>query len=213
MLQQLSELSRKAVCVVGLGASLLASGANAQVPVDPELPDYEPETVVAGSLKSAGSETMNNIVSLWQQTFQEFHGGVAVGVEGHGSSTAPPALTQGQVEFGQMSRPMKQQEVDKFKEEFGYEPAKLRTGIDCIAVFVHKDNPVKSLSLAQIERAFSQSGPDLLWGDLGVDDPAYRNRPVKLYGRNSASGTYAFFKNVALRDNDFKDTVAEQPGS
>ncbi len=191
---------------------MLSSFGRAQ-DLDPELPRYEPVGGIAGSLKSMGSETMNNLVTLWGEGFRKHYRSVTIGIEGKGSSTAPPALLEGQAQFGQMSRPMKPSEVDEFVRRFGYEPTHLRAGIDCVAVFVHQDNPVRSLSLEHLRDAFSVAGPELTWGDLGVTDPAFARHPVSLYGRNSASGTYGFFKSVAMGGADYKDTVKEQAGS
>lgn len=181
--------------------------------LDPDLPAYQPRNGVAGSLRSIGSDTMNNIMAYWATSFGEFYPSVKVEVEGKGSSTAPPALTQGQAQFGPMSRAMKQAELQGFEDVHGYKPAQLRTGIDCLAVFVHKDNPLESISLENIRRVFSVDGPEMTWGDLGVTDPEYAGRRIDLYGRNSASGTYGYFKKLGLGGSDFKATVKEQPGS
>ncbi|MBZ0171388.1 MAG: phosphate ABC transporter substrate-binding protein [Phycisphaerales bacterium] len=196
---------------------MLTIGATAlgdDVRVDPELPAYAPSRVVGGNLRSVGSDTMLNLVSLWSGRFREAHPAVRVQVEGKGSSTAPPALLETQAQLGPMSREMGEEEVDQFVERFGFEPAALRVAIDCIAIYVNKDNPVESLSLDQLERIFSVSGPEkMTWGDAGVTDPAWRQKPITLTGRNSASGTYMFFKKIACGGNDYKPTVQENPGS
>ncbi|MEX0876829.1 MAG: PstS family phosphate ABC transporter substrate-binding protein [Phycisphaerales bacterium] len=178
-----------------------------------ELPVYQATSGVSGTITSIGSDTMNNLMTLWGEEFSRFYPSAKVSVEGKGSSTAPPALIEGQANFGPMSREMKSSEVDKFEAEFGYEPTVLRTGIDALAVYVHKDNPLEEISIEDVTKAFSVSGPEMTWGDLGVTDPAYRTRKVNLYGRNSASGTYGYFKKVGLQGNDFKASVREQPGS
>lgn len=181
--------------------------------LDPALPEYQPVPGVAGSLRSAGSETMNNILALWGEEFRNFYRGVSFGVEGKGSATAPPALIEGQAQFAPMSRPMKEGEIAEFEAAFGWKPHELRTGIDSLAVFVHKDNPIEYLTLEQVRKAFSIDGPNLTWGDLGVTHPDYVRAPLQLYGRNSASGTYGFFKSVALNNIDYKASVKEQAGS
>jgi len=194
--------------VVGASA-LMASGPQ----IDSKLPTYRPVSGVSGNIKSIGSDTMNNLMTLWGEEFKDFYPAVQIEVEGKGSSTAPPALIQGQAQFGPMSRGMKASEVDAFEKRFGYKPTALRTGIDALAVFVHKDNPLNEISIQQLTDVFSVAGEDMTWGDLGVRDNAWANRPVSLYGRNSASGTYGYFKKVALQGNDYKPTVKEQPGS
>lgn len=198
-----------AVCAVALACA----PALAEATVDPNLPRYSPTRGVSGNIKSVGSDTMNNLMTLWGEEFRKFYPAVNVEVEGKGSSTAPPALIEGVASFGPMSRPMKSSEVDAFEKAFGYKPTLLRTGIDALAVYVHRDCPLDEISIDQITRVFSVSGADMTWGDLGVTDPRYRTRPISLYGRNSASGTYGYFKEVALQGNDYKPTVKEQPGS
>ncbi len=197
--------------IAGFLVAATATLGHAQI--DPELPEYTPTQGVFGTLKSVGSDTLNNLMTLWTQEFTNFYPSVKPEIEGKGSSTAPPALIEGQSQFGPMSRAMKPSEMDKFEERFGYKPTSIRAGIDCLAVYVHKDCPLDEITMPQIAGVFSVAGPDMTWGDLGVTDPAYANKPINLYGRNSASGTYGYFKKVALDKNDFKATVKEQPGS
>ncbi|MBU2501853.1 MAG: PstS family phosphate ABC transporter substrate-binding protein [bacterium] len=195
-----------------------SSGVLAAVAVDPALPAYEKQTEVSGNIKSIGSDTMNNEMALWAEGFRAFHPGVKVEVEGKGSSTAPPALIAGTSNFGPMSRQMKSKEIDEFEKRFGYKPVELRTSIDMLAVYVHKDNPIKGLTLQQVDAIFSKTrkgGHDRdirTWGDLGLGGE-WADKPISLYGRNSASGTYGYFKDHALFKGDYKDEVKEQPGS
>jgi phosphate transport system substrate-binding protein len=202
-----------------LMALLLAAGAAAQaVQVDPALPAYTPVQGVTGNLKSVGSDSMNNEMTLWAEGFRAFYPDVRIEVEGKGSSTAPPALIAGTSHFGPMSREMKAEEVDKFARAFGYEPTALPTSIDMLAVYVHKDNPIAGLTLPQIDAIFSKTrkgghATDIrTWGDLGLTGE-WAGKPISLYGRNSASGTYGYFKEHALFKGDYKDEVKEQPGS
>ena len=198
---------------------LAAATAHAQsVTVDPKLSDYRPVKGVSGSIKSVGSDTMNNMMTLWAEGFLRMYPNVQVEIEGKGSSTAPPALISGASNFGPMSRSMKSKEIDEFERAFGYKPVQLPTSIDMLAVYVNKDNPIKGLSLAQVDAIFSKSrklgaGKDArTWGDAGVKGQ-WRNSPISLYGRNAASGTYGYFKKHALGKGDYKDSVKEQPGS
>jgi phosphate transport system substrate-binding protein len=186
--------------------------------VDPKIPSYTSVSGVAGSIKSVGSDTMNNLMTLWAEDFLKFYPNVHVEIEGKGSSTAPPALISGTSTFGPMSRLMKSEEADAFEKRFGYKPTPLRTGIDMLAVYVHKDNPIKSLTLQQIDAIFSKTRkggyPEEIrtWGQLGLTGE-WADKPISLYGRNSASGTYGYFKKHALFKGDYKDAVKEQPGS
>lgn len=186
--------------------------------VDPALPSYQRTSGVSGSMSSVGSDTMNNMMTLWAETFRKFYPSVKIQVEGKGSSTAPPALIAGTAQFGPMSRPMRASEIDQFEAKYGYKPTELRTAYDALAVYVHKDNPIQKLTLAQVEAMFSKSRKRgykqniTTWGQLGLTGD-WAKRPISLYGRNSASGTYGFFKEHTLKNGDFKDTVKEQPGS
>jgi phosphate transport system substrate-binding protein len=208
--------------LVAAAAATLVAGsvlAARQVAVDPQLPVYEPTRGVAGSIKSVGSDTMNNLMTRWGEVFREYYPNVQIEVEGKGSSTAPPALIRGTASFGPMSRRMKPSEIDAFEARFGYKPTLLRTGIDMLAVFVHKDNPIaeRGLTLEEVDAIFSKTrkgGHEAIetWGDLGLTGE-WANKPISLYGRNSASGTYGYFKSEALFEGDFRDSVKEQPGS
>ena len=188
------------------------------VQVDPTIPKYKKVSGVSGTLKSVGSDTMNNLMALWTAGFKKHYPGVSVEVEGKGSATAPPALTGGTAHFGPMSREMKSDEIDTFEKKFGYKPTGVKTSVDVLAVYVHKDNPLKSLSLQQIDAIFSKTRrggakSDIkTWGDLGLGGD-WADKPISLYGRNSASGTYGYFNEHALFKGDFKDEVKEQPGS
>ena len=198
---------------VGLVAVPLMALGMLRVDVDPALPVYTASEGVSGNIKSIGSDTMNNLMTLWGEEFKNFYPASRTEVEGKGSSTAPPALIEGQAQFGPMSRPMKGAEVDKFEEHYGYPPTPVRAGVDCLAVYVHKDCPIEEMTIEQVTEVFSVAGKDMTWGDLGIEDKDWASRPVNLYGRNSASGTYGFFKKIGLQGNDYKATVKEQPGS
>jgi len=207
------------------GTSMAASPSMAEpapaggaIQVDSSITPYQKTSGVSGSLSSIGSDTMNNLMTLWGETFSRSYPNVKLQVEGKGSSTAPPALISATAQFGPMSRSMKSTEVDEFEKKFGYKPTELRTSFDALAVYVHKDNPIKSLTMAQADAVFSKTRKQgavkdaATWGDLGLTGD-WAARPLSLYGRNSASGTYGFFKEHVLKNGDYKDTVKEQPGS
>lgn len=215
----MSKLNRLAgACGVLLVSMLVTLLAAADASVDAELVPYTPTEGVSGTIKSIGSDTMNNLMTLWAEGFQKHYPNVQVEVEGKGSNTAVPALIEGTATFGPMSRPLKSKEMDDFEAKFGYPPTALKTSIDMLAVIVHKDNPIKGLTLQQVDAIFSKNRKgghesDIKrWGDLGLKG-AWAKKSISLYGRNSASGTYGYFKDHALFGGDFKDSVKEQPGS
>jgi phosphate transport system substrate-binding protein len=188
------------------------------VQVDSSVKDYSKISGVSGRLSSVGSDTLNNLMTLWAEGFQKQYPNVKIQVEGKGSSTAPPALIEGTAQIGPMSRAMKSSELDAFEAKFGYKPLQIKVALDALAVYVNKDNPIERLTLEQVDAAFSRtrkcgSGKDVTtWGDLGMTGK-FAAKPISLYGRNSASGTYGYFKKVALCKGDFRDQVKEQPGS
>jgi phosphate transport system substrate-binding protein len=211
---------KKRLVMVAVAASFIATGALASsvVKLDPALPPYKVVSGVSGNLSSVGSDSLNNLMTLWAETFNKHYPNAKVQIEGKGSSTAPPALISGTAQLGPMSRAMKGTEVDQFEKKYGYKPTVIRTSVDALAVFVNKDNPIKCLSLNQVDAIFSKSRRSgykedvTTWGQLGLTGE-WASKPLSLYGRNSASGTYGFFKEHTLKNGDYKDQVKEQPGS
>ena len=203
--------------VVALGISLgVMSSANAAV--DPKLPDYEKTSGISGSMSSVGSDTLNNLMTFWAEGFKKQYPNINIQIQGAGSSTAPPALEQGTANFGPMSRPIKDAEIQAFEKKYGYKPVAVPVAVDALAVFVHKDNPVKGMSMPLVDAIFSSTRKcgmerDVTkWGQAGLTG-AWANRELQIYGRNSVSGTYGYFKEHSLCKGDFKNNVNEQPGS
>jgi len=195
-----------------------ATPATAKVMVDEDLDVYQKTSGVSGNLSSVGSDTLANLMTLWAETFKKTYPNVNVQIQAAGSSTAPPALAENTSNLGPMSRLMKDKEVEEFEKKFGYKPTAIAVAIDALAVFVHKDNPVEGLTIPQVDAIFSSTrtcgGAKNIdvWGDVGLGG-SWTDREVQLYGRNSVSGTYGYFKGKALCKGDFKNTVNEQPGS
>ncbi len=202
---------------LGLAAGMAASSAMASK-VDANLEVYTKASGVSGNISSVGSDTLANLMTLWTEEFKRLYPNVNIQVQAAGSSTAPPALTEGTSNLGPMSRQMKDNEIEAFESKHGYKPTAVGVAIDTLAVFVNKDNPIKGMSLKQVDAVFSSNrtcgGPaDIArWGDLGLTG-AWADRPIQLYGRNSVSGTYGYFKEKALCKGDYKSNVNEQPGS
>jgi phosphate transport system substrate-binding protein len=213
-------VQNKIVAALGfLACSLVSHAALAQaVKVDPALPTYEKASGVSGNFTSVGSDTLNNLMTLWAESYKRFYPNVNIQIQGAGSSTAPPALIQGASNFGPMSRTMKDEEIVAFEKKHGYKPTAVPVAIDALAVYVNKDNPVPGLSIPQVDAIFSSTrkcgGAKEItkWGDVGMTGD-WAGRPIALYGRNSVSGTYGYFKEKALCKGDFTKRVAEQPGS
>ncbi|ARU90437.1 PstS family phosphate ABC transporter substrate-binding protein [Pseudomonas sp. M30-35] len=194
------------------------TAATAVAAIDPALPTYEKTSGVSGNLSSVGSDTLANLMTLWAENYKKFYPNVNIQIQAAGSSTAPPALTEGTSNLGPMSRKMKDAELQAFEEKYGYKPTAVPVAIDALAVFVHKDNPIKSLTMAQVDAIFSATrlcgeAKDITtWGDAGMTGD-WAAKPIQLFGRNSVSGTYGYFKEEALCKGDFRSNVNEQPGS
>lgn len=205
--------------LAGAALALLASAPLAAQPaqVEASISGYQKTSGVSGNLNSIGSDTLNNLMTFWAEGFQKQYPNVRIQIEGKGSSTAPPAMISGTAQLGPMSRAMKAEEIDEFEKKHGYPPTAIRVAVDGLAVYVNKDNPLDELTLQQVDGIFSKTrkggGKDVTtWGELGLGGE-WAAKPISLYGRNSASGTYGFFKENALFKGDYRDTVKEQPGS
>lgn len=201
-----------------LAAAVTWFGFGQAQDVDPALPDYERVGGVAGNLSSVGSDTLANLMTLWAEEFNRVYPNVNIQIQAAGSSTAPPALTERTSNFGPMSREMRDNEIESFERRYGYRPTAVPVAIDALAVFVHKDNPLQGLTMAQVDAIFSSTlrcgsaTPVTTWGQVGLTGP-WERRDIQLFGRNSVSGTYGYFKETALCEGDFKNNVNEQPGS
>ncbi|WP_428633629.1 PstS family phosphate ABC transporter substrate-binding protein [Sedimenticola sp.] len=208
-------------CFIAMTAGVLALTASVTVAageVDSKLTSYERASGVSGNLSSVGSDTLANLMTLWAEEFKRNYPSVNIQIQAAGSSTAPPALAEGTSNLGPMSRKMKDKELEAFERKYGYKPTAIRVAIDALAVYVNKDNPIEEMSIADVDAIFSSTRKcggkaDInSWGELGQKG-AWANRSIQLYGRNSVSGTYGYFKDHALCKGDFKNTVNEQPGS
>ena len=204
--------------VAALTALLAAGPASAEQSVDPHVPEYQKASGVAGKISSVGSDTLANLMTLWGEDFKRLYPNVTIQIQAAGSSTAPPALTEGASNLGPMSRQMKSGELEGFENKFGYKPTRIAVAIDALAVYVNKDNPIKGMTIPEVDAVFSSTrkcghAEELTrWGQLGLSG-AWKNRDIQLYGRNSVSGTYGYFKKKALCKGDYKNSVNEQPGS
>ena len=206
----------KLLASISLVASTISLPAMAAV--DAGIPTYAKASGVSGNVSSVGSDTLANMMTLWAEEFKRQYPNVNIQIQAAGSSTAPPALTEGTSNLGPMSRKMKDKEIESFENKFGYKPTAVPVAIDALAVFVNKDNPIKGLDMKEVDAIFSRTRKCGVaksvdtWGDAGLTG-AWSGKKVELYGRNSVSGTYGYFKKTALCKGDFKNTVKEQPGS
>jgi phosphate transport system substrate-binding protein len=211
-------MKRKLFSALGISMLLASSVALAGSQLDKNLPDYQKASGVSGNLSSVGSDTLANLMTLWAEEFKKIYPNVNIQIQAAGSSTAPPALTEGTSNVGPMSRKMKDKEMQAFEKKFGYKATAIPVAIDALAVYVHKDNPIKGMTIPEVDAVFSSTrkcghSSDInTWGDAGMTG-AWASRSMQIFGRNSVSGTYGYFKKKALCKGDYKTTVNEQPGS
>jgi len=179
---------------------------------------YQRLNGISGTLSSAGSDTLANLMTLWAEDFNREYPNVIIQIQAAGSSTAPPALLEQTASLGPMSRRMKEIELQAFESRYGYPPTAIPVALDALAVYVHKDNPLQGLTIAELDAIFSstrrcgQTKALETWADLGLPEP-WGQQKIQMFGRNSVSGTYGFFKQIALCKGDFRNSVGEQPGS
>ncbi|MDG6773533.1 phosphate ABC transporter substrate-binding protein [Thiomicrorhabdus sp. ZW0627] len=208
-------IKRNLLLAMGLAA---ATASQAVYAVDADIPAYNKVSGVSGNINSVGSDTLANLMTMWAEEFKRTYPNVNIQIQAAGSSTAPPALTEGTSNIGPMSRKMKSKEENAFEKKWGYKPTRIAVAIDALAVYVNKDNPIKGLSIPQVDAIFSSTrkcghASDITtWGEAGVEG-SLAPKAIQLYGRNSVSGTYGYYKKHALCKGDYKSSVNEQPGS
>lgn len=181
-----------------------------------QMPHYDESRSLHGSIRSAGSDTLRILLEKWFDAYQKQHPQASAEIESLGSATAPPALLAGACDVAAMSREMTSEEVSRFKRKFGYDPVDVHVALDAVAVVVHPSNPVEGLTLQQLDGVFSSTrkcgGKDITrWDQLFLGPVRQPN--IKLYGRNSLSGTSAFFRETALCGGDYRSHLQQLPDS
>lgn len=182
------------------------------------LGDYQSQGKLSGKIYSTGSDTLANMMSFWAEEFTRIYPQVAFELHSEGSTTAPPALLSGVSNIAPMSRQMNSAELALFQQKFGYQPSAIKVAVDAIAVFVHRDNPLQAISIKQLDQIFSAQllcgGTSKLtrWGQLGLDQQ-WEHKPIEVFGRDARSGSYSFFKDMALCRGMFASNMQTLPGS
>jgi phosphate transport system substrate-binding protein len=186
-----------------------------KINVDAAIPPYRKLASLDGTVRSVGSSTLSNLLLRWSSEFKLLYPGVDVMVTGGGSDSAPAALIAGTAELAPMSRPMRASEIAQFKAKFGYEPTRITVGLDAIAVYVNKNNPLKSISLKQLDGIFSAthkrgSEPIKTWGQLGLTGD-WQGREIELKGPGRAQGIYSLFREMVLDGGEYRFDLRAEP--
>jgi phosphate transport system substrate-binding protein len=173
---------------------------------------------LSGSLTIVGSDTLSTLVLRWSDAFRAQHPGVSIQLQTPGSASAPIALLEGAADIGAMSRPMSTDEAARFEDRFGYAPTGIAVAHDAIVVFVHPDNPLASITKRQLDAIYSgtrrcgAATPVDRWDALEPASAVADRARILATGRNSASGTSEFFRESALCDGEYRDSVVVWPG-
>ena len=185
---------KKANLLMAMGLATAVASTNVY---SAELSSYEKVSGVSGNISSVGSDTLANLMTLWAEEFKRAYPNVNIQIQAAGSSTAPPALTEGTSNVGPMSRAMKSKEIAMFESKHGYKPTQIGVAIDALAVYVNKDNPINGLDIPQVDAIFSSTrkcgakADITTWGQAGATG-VLADKSIQIYGRNSVSGTYGY---------------------
>ncbi len=164
-------------------------------------------------IQNKGSDTLVNVAQAWAEDYQTVDSNVVVAVSGGGSGTGIAALINGTVDIANASRAMKQKEVDAAKAQ-GQNPVQHVVGYDALAVFVHQDNPIGPMTLAQIADIYGEGGSTKSWTDLGIEVPGCQDQTMVLVSRQNNSGTYAYFREAVLgKEREFVLGTRDMHGS
>lgn len=200
------------------GQPAVEASASEAMTLDTRLVSYTAAGELSGVIRSVGSDTLLNTVTLWSRAFGARYPEVQFEIDGRGSATGPPALLAGDADIAPMSRAMDEKEIAAFTARHGYPPLGICFGVDGLGVFVHKDNPIEQLTLPQVDAIFSDTleleydAAITNWSQL-VRIGEWSDAPIEKYGRDELSGTHGFFRSTALAGGVFRDDVTQLPGS
>ena len=163
-------------------------------------------------IQNKGSDTLVNVAQAWAEGYQAVKPNVVVAVSGGGSGTGIAALINGTVDIANSSRAIKDKEL-KLAEDNGQHPVQHVVGYDALAVFLHADNPLDTLSIGQLVGIYGDGGEITRWTDLGVEVPGCQGQEIVVVSRQNNSGTYAYFREAVLGARDFRLGTRDMHGS
>ena len=148
-------------------------------------------------IQNKGSDTLVNVAQAWAEAYQAVNPDVVVAVSGGGSGTGIAALINGTVDIANASRAIKDSEIEQARDN-GHDPIQHMVGYDALAIFLHADNPIDEISIAQLKEIYVDGGSTLSWTDLGVEVPGCQDQEIVVVSRQNNSGTYAYFREAVL---------------
>ncbi len=149
------------------------------------------------NIQNKGSDTMLQLAQAWSEMYAQANPDVRVSVSGGGSGNGIAGLTNGVVDVANSSRAIKPAEKEKIVADHGVEPRQFIMGLDCLAVFVHKDNPLEQITIDQLGQIFGEGGTITKWSDLDIPPPGGKDEIMRV-SRTSNSGTYVYFKETVV---------------
>lgn len=165
------------------------------------------------TIQVKGSDTMVNIAQAWAEEYKNVEPSVEIEVSGGGSGVGIAALTKGAIDIANASRNMKAQEIQLARQNTGKEPVEFIIGYDALVVYVHKDNPINQISIEQLAKIFIENSDITRWSQIGITIPGVKNDRIIRISRQSSSGTYEFFREHVLGNQDFKLGSLDMNGS
>jgi phosphate transport system substrate-binding protein len=205
-----------AVC--GIASALAQTNVaitRAATELDNTLPDYRRSVEVSGKLRSVGSSALTQMLNRWAEDFKRVHPAFELEVVGGGSGSGPPALTDGQADLAPMSRPMNTAERSAFRTKHGYDPIQITVGLDALAIYVNKNNPIQKISLRELDALYSitrkRGGRELTtWGELGATGD-WADKSIRVFGPQSSQGMYGVFRTEILDGGEYRYDMRTEP--
>ncbi len=195
--------------------ALLAAIASERIVVDPNLPAFQRIDNVSGKLTSIGSSALTQLLNRWGDDLKRLYPNLAFDITGGGSGSAPPALNEAKADLAPMSRPMNATERAAFQAKFGYPPTQITVGVDALAIYVNKNNPLKQISLRELDAIYSASrkrgaSEVTTWGQLGLTGQ-WANQTINVFGPNTTQGMYTLFRADVLQGGDYRYEMRSEP--
>jgi phosphate transport system substrate-binding protein len=163
-------------------------------------------------IQNKGSDTLVNVAQAWAEAYQVVNPSVVVAVSGGGSGTGIAALINGTVDIANASRAIKDSELEQARKN-NHDPIQHTVGYDALAIYLHADNPIDGISIAQLKDIYVDGGKALSWTDLGVEVPGCQDQEIVVVSRQNNSGTYAYFREAVLGEEDFRLGTRDMHGS
>ena len=165
-------------------------------------------------IRVEGSDTMINLAQAWAEEYNKVNPNVSIQVSGGGSGVGIASLIEGVTDIANASRKMKDKELARAKDNTGKDPKELVVGLDALAIYVHKDNPMDEISISQLAEIYGENGEITKWSQMDIENTGCRSDEITRVSRQNNSGTYHYFREAVLGEGrDYKLGSIDQSGS